>query len=237
MLEKNIEVRSIPITTDGESRTIKGTTIVFNSYSQKMRGWNSEIGEFDFVELIKPEAAPIEFLNEQDIVMLYNHSDDSVLARSKKGKGTLKYNVDEAGVNFDFEAKKTASGEEILQNVRSGDLDSCSFAFRIAENGDEWLNNGEYYIRTIKKFEMIRDFSIVINPAYEATSVEKNSIRSFDSFISEEIKIKEEREAAEKEEEIRIAEEQKIADELRKENELIEYYSKFNEVLERYKIN
>ena len=234
---KNIEVRNIPISIDGESRTIKGTAIVFNSLSQVMEGHDEGIGEFKFQEIIKPEAVSIDFLNQQDIVMLYNHSDDSVLARSKKGKGTLRYSIDELGVNFEFNAKKTASGDEILENVRIGDLDSCSFAFRIAEGGDSWFYNGELYIRTITKFEMIRDFSVVINPAYEETSVEKCSFRSLAEYVTEENRIKEARELAEKEEELRLIEEEKIANELRKENELKEYYSKYDEVLNRYNIN
>lgn len=162
-----IELRAI----SEDSRTIAGTAIVFNQPSADLGG---------FVEVILPSAATPEFLASCDIVMLYNHEEDSgVLARSKKGVGSLKYTVDEVGVHFEFEAKQTALGEEVLASVRQGDLSACSFAFCVAEGGDSWENMGNgTYLRTISKFENIKDFSIVITPAYETTEVNTRGLES-----------------------------------------------------------
>lgn len=163
---ENIEKRSIEIRLGegDDSRLIRGTAIVFNSLSGDLGG---------FKEIIKPEAITRELIDNSDIVMLYQHNDSQmVLARSKFGKGTLKINITATGVDFEFKAKKTPSGDEVLESVRCGDLDSCSFAFRLASGGDAWKKDIDgKYIRTISKIESLHDLSIVITPAYKATSV------------------------------------------------------------------
>jgi phage prohead protease, HK97 family len=208
------EVRSIEIRADLESRTIKGTAIVFNSLSENLGG---------FVEEIKPEACSIEFLNEMDIALLYNHEEDAgILARSKKGTGTLRYFVDKFGVHFEFEPRNTSLGNEVFEAVKVGDLDSCSFAFRIAEGGEQWENMGNgLYKRTITKFQMIKDFSIVITPAYSETSTEVK-YRGLDELKEQELQEFKEQE--------RINEEKRL-------QELNDYYSNFEQLLTEIKQN
>lgn len=207
-----IETRNIEIRAEQDSRTIKGTAIVFNSLSEDLGG---------FFEEIKPEACTPDFLAEQDIVMLYNHEEDTgILARSKKGTGTLKYSVDEFGVHFEFEPRNTSLGNEVFEAVKVGDLSQCSFAFKIAEGGEKWenLGNGKYK-RTITKFELIKDFSIVVNPAYSETSTEVK-YRGLDELKEQEI------------EEIKQLEEQKHQEEeQRKVEELSSYYSELRSIL------
>lgn len=162
-----------------ESRTITGTAIVFNSQSELL----NEKGIM-FYETILPEAITPELIAESDIVMLYNHKqDEGVLARSKKGSGTLNVMLTDTGVDFWFEAPNSSIGDNVLESVKRGDLDACSFAFYIANGGDEWSKVGEVYSRTIKKIALLTDFSIVVNPAYSATSC--NS-RGLDEFIEAE---------------------------------------------------
>lgn len=158
-----------------DSRTITGRAIVFNSTSQLL--YEPRIGKF--YESIKPEAITQDFLDKQDIVMLFNHNDKEVpLARSKNGQGTLNITRTDEGVEFSFEAKNTTLGNEVLEAVKSGDLDSCSFGFRGAKDS---IIRGEDGIlrRIISGFEKIADMSIVTFPAYESTSVDS---RSFDEF-------------------------------------------------------
>ncbi len=116
--------------------------------------------------------------------MLYNHEKDAgILARSKKGVGTLTVILTETGVDFSFDAPNSAIGDNILESVKRGDLDACSFAFYIATGGDSWLKVGDVYSRTIKTIALLTDFSIVVNPAYSATSC--NS-RGLDELIEAE---------------------------------------------------
>ena len=151
---------------NGEDRIIRGTAIVFNKESQVLGYWDP------FTEIIKPEAVTPELIASSNIVMLWNHEDDMIpLARSKNGTGSLSITITPTGVDFSFEAKKTATGDEILAAVRSGDVDSCSFAFRVAEDGDTWFSKpDDGYLRTITKFESLHDFSLVNEPAYVEAS-------------------------------------------------------------------
>ncbi len=183
MDKKGIELRYITelrAVEDVNSRTIKGTAIVFNSESVDLGG---------FTEVILPGAITQELINRSDIVMQYQHNGMNVpLARSKNGKGTLKITVTETGVDFEFEAKNTSLGTEVLEAVRAGDLSACSFMFRVAEDGSVWVKvSDEMYKRTISLIEMICDLSIVVNPAYTDTSCD---LRGLDNLKENEAKLK-----------------------------------------------
>lgn len=154
------EIRSIEIRTESDSRKIEGMSIVFNALSNDLGG---------FREIISPEA--IEGVIEQsDIFFLYNHtSDRGFLARSKFGNGSLRTEVREDGVYFSFDAPKTALGDEVLEYLRRGDVNQCSFAFSVDK--DKWEKQGDgSYIRTITKFHRLYDMSLVDTPAYSQTS-------------------------------------------------------------------
>lgn len=213
-MEREIEKRFIVEIRADEDRTISGTAIVFNQESELING--------QFREIIHPEQVNPELIQKSNIVMLWNHqSDDIPLARRNKNKGSLNITITENGVDFSFQAKKTSKGDEVLQAVRNGDVDSCSFAFVVAEGGSwfERMSDGSY-LRHITKFEGLYDFSLVNNPAYSQTSC-----RSFDEFISNEPKIENE--------EI-IASEEVIEDSnLRA---LSEYYNNLEQKLARLKI-
>jgi len=172
-METGKELRFNPISLrvnlneDGtESRIITGTAIVFNSQSELL----NEQG-IKFIETIAPEAVTPNLIAKSNIVMTYNHKNNTgLLARSKKGTGTLTVILTEAGVDFSFEAPNSAIGDNVLESVKRGDLDACSFAFYVATGGDTWIKHGDIYFRSINKIELLTDFSIVINPAYTATS-------------------------------------------------------------------
>lgn len=154
------ELRSIEIRTVEDSRKIEGVSIVFNALSNDLGG---------FREMILPEA--IEGVIEQsDIFFLYNHTTDrGFLARSRNGNGSLKTEVREDGVYFEFDAPKSALGDEVLEYLRRGDVNQCSFAFAV--EADKWEKQTDgMYIRTITKFKKLYDMSLVDNPAYSQTS-------------------------------------------------------------------
>lgn len=158
----NRETRQLQLNyrSDVESRKIEGMAIVFNALSQDLNG---------FREQILPEA--IEGVIEQsDIFFLYNHtSERGFLARSKYGVGSLHTEVREDGVYFSFDAPHTSLGDEVLEHLKRGDLNQCSFAFSVEK--DEWEKQTDgTYIRTIKKFNRLYDMSLVDTPAYSQTS-------------------------------------------------------------------
>lgn len=145
-----------------ESRRVEGTGVVFNSESVDLGG---------FTEIIAPTAISEETLRNSDILFLLDHNRErGVLARSKNGSGSLEVNVDESGVHYAFDAPHTALGDEILEGLRRGDINKCSFAFTVSE--DKWTKRDDGSIlRTIEKIDRMFDLSIVYDPAYEQTNV------------------------------------------------------------------
>lgn len=62
---------------------------------------------------------------------------------------------------------------DLLENIRSGVINQCSFAFTIPDEDDaeEWRENEEtgVYERFIKKIDRLYDVSVVTTPAYPDT--------------------------------------------------------------------
>lgn len=145
-----------------DSRKVCGYAVVFNSLSEDLGG---------FREIILPSAITQETINNSDIIFLLDHKQDrGILARSTKGDGSLRLSVDDKGLYFEFEAPNTALGDELLEGVKRHDYSKCSFAFVVGEDEYKKDNDGTV-IRTIKSIRQLYDCSVVVNPAYEETSV------------------------------------------------------------------
>lgn len=179
---------------DKPGRTIRGTAIVLGEMTELYR----EEG-FILRELIAPEAVPESLLKESDIKMTLYHNPERVLARSKRGKGTLSWERDDKRVRFEFEAPNTPDGDTALELVERGDIDGCSFwAYADYDNiTTERRTEGDTVIveRTIRKFINIEDFTLTPSPAYEQTEVEADvkrekmaAIADITPGVSDEIK-------------------------------------------------
>jgi len=133
--------------------------------------------KFDGVELnevILPSA--FEGANMKDCCLKYNHSNNvPILARTRGG--SLSLISDEYGLRFDANLFNTSGARDVYTLVKQGGLDKCSFAFTIAEGGQEY--DPKTRTNTITKIEKLWDVSIVDNPAYESTSVSARSVESF----------------------------------------------------------
>lgn len=167
MTSKMSEVRA-----DGETGVISGYAIVFNSRSVLLYG--------QFYETILP-ASMNGVINRSDCMALLDHNRSrGILGRSKFGKGTLSLSVDKRGVFTEFTPPETSLAEEVKEYINRGEIDSMSFEFRLAEEGDKWQEiAGGKYERTILKFDQILDVSLVFNAAYPATTA---AVRSLDEF-------------------------------------------------------
>ena len=151
----NFELRAKP-----ESRTIFGTATVFNSAYDM--GWYDE------------EMAP-ESLNEadmKDVVALFNHDQNMVLARTSSG--TLKLNVTGNSMEYEFEAPNTTLGNDLLEMVKRGDVYQSSFAFTV--EAEDWQErSGMKPKRVIRSIKKVYDVSPVTYPANPDTMVAKRS--------------------------------------------------------------
>lgn len=158
-----------------ESRTVEGYALLFEHESKDFGGWTEVISRNSLEGVIE----------KSDVFALLNHDKSrGVLARSKYGEGTLKLTIDERGLKYEFDAPKTALGDELLEMLRRGDISESSFAFTIGEDSWERISN-EKHVRTIKQFDRLFDVSPVYVPAYTDTQV-KN--KRYGEIIEEERK-------------------------------------------------
>nr|DAT22574.1 MAG TPA: prohead serine protease [Caudoviricetes sp.] len=169
--DNNIEVRAIRSTpvVSQDSRTVEGYAVVFNSQSE----------DLGFYETINPAAITEEVLMRSDVFCLFNHDQDKVLARSKYGTGSLQLQLDEQGLKYTFTAPNTDLGDELLEYLRRGDIDSSSFAFTVStDEGSEVWTTGtdDRQYREILKIDELHDVSPVWNPAYSSTSVSQRTL-------------------------------------------------------------
>lgn len=160
-----------------ESRTIEGYGAVFESESEDM----------GFIEILHRGAITEDTIICSDVFATFNHDTDKILARSKYGKGTLQLSIDENGLFYRFDAPNTQTGNEVLEYLNRGDLDSSSFAFAIDLNDEgsvKWEKVGDKYYRHIYKIARLYDVSPVWNPAYSSTSaVHRNQASDYEKEI------------------------------------------------------
>lgn len=146
-----------------EGRHISGKAISFDTQS-------NYIG---FIEILHKGCITQELIDNSDIVFLYNHDYNQVLARANKGKGTLNINLQDDGVYFDLDVPQTTVGNDVLENIRLGNITQCSFRFRYAEEPGSYRDQkiGDTWYRNVYKVGELLDFSLVTDPAYDDTYV------------------------------------------------------------------
>lgn len=177
-MNNNIEIRNYSgaIPYNENSRHVEGYALVFESQS-------CDLG---FFETIDRNALSQELIDNSDVFALLNHDQNKVLARSNKGAGSLTLTLDERGLKYEFDAADTQLGNDLLEYIKRGEINTSSFAFSIDPNdksAQTWeKRNGTIY-RTIHKIAGLYDVSPVWNAAYPATSVSK---RYLDDFKKEE---------------------------------------------------
>lgn len=156
---------------DPESRRVSGYAAVFGSSSLLLMDWDH--GEFE--EVIDRNAFE-GVIEQSDVFAVLNHDNSrGVLGRSVNGTGSLSLSVDDHGLRYEFDAPRTALGDELLEGLRRGDITASSFAFSVQD--ERWEEQEDKtYKRTILKIGRLYDVSPVYNPAYPDTSVAQRSL-------------------------------------------------------------
>lgn len=165
--EQRILTTQIELRNNDDSDYIEGYALKFEKWSERLGGW--------FKEIISQTA--LDNARMDNVVALFNHRDDYVLARNNNTQseyGRLELTVDNIGLRFKFKPTNTSYAKDLMENIRAGVIDKCSFAFNIDyddENADEWDYDEDerIYKRRINKFNEIYDISIVTTPAYSDT--------------------------------------------------------------------
>nr|MDH3099423.1 HK97 family phage prohead protease [Bacillus velezensis] len=150
---------------EGQSEYIEGYALKFEKWSERL-GW--------FKEIISRTA--LDSADMSNVIALFNHQQDFPLARNTVSgdTGRLELETDGIGLKFRFKPSDTSYARDLMENVRSGVINQCSFAFSLDygdAEADEWrINEDEdIYERRINKINRIFDISLVTTPAYSDT--------------------------------------------------------------------
>lgn len=155
---------------------IRGRAIVFNSPSDPLY----EDTDVCVREMIAPEAVTRDLLDGSDILLTLYHNDEKILGRSKNGKGTLTYAIDDNGVTFECEAADTSASRDAVSLVERGDVDGCSFRMAVyysdpscVERKVERAKGKQTQVTyIIKKIDRILDMTLTPCPQYSDTACE-----------------------------------------------------------------
>ncbi|AOZ89295.1 peptidase U35 [Bacillus xiamenensis] len=163
LLTTPIEIRSEG---EGQAEYVEGYALKFEKWSERL-GW--------FKEIISRNA--LESTDLSNVIALFNHREDFPLARNTVSgeSGKLELEIDGIGLKFRFKPSDTSYARDLMENIRSGVINQCSFAFSLDYNKgdepDEWRinENEDIYERRINRIHRIYDISLVTTPAYSDT--------------------------------------------------------------------
>jgi HK97 family phage prohead protease len=175
---ENKEKRSANFTVRAEkdSRTITGTAAVYDSWTT-IGG-----GSWAFREKIT-DSAFTESLKSTDVVATFNHDFNMPMARTESN--SLEVWSDKMGLHYRFDAPNTNSGDDLLENVRNGNILGGSIMFSIEKNTWTWAEGDELDERVIEKGSLF-ELGPVTMPAYKDTSVSARSEKdSYDATLKE----------------------------------------------------
>ena len=172
-MEKELRFLSEDLTAKAESRTIQG-------YASKYETLSKDLGGFK--EIIQRGAFSEALAKDHDVIANINHDDNKILARSGNN---LILKEDPIGLYFELDVPETSYGNDLLINVRSGNVSKCSFAFSVGADTWDTMTDEGLPIRTIQKIDHLYDVAIVTVPAYEDTGVAIRSLQKIQGIDDE----------------------------------------------------
>jgi len=158
--EAEIEFRGAE---NGEKRpVITGYASVFGLESRNLGG---------FVETVHPRAFDDVLAAGPDVLGLFNHDKNKLLART--GNGSLKLSVDSRGLRYEMSLPATRDAEDVATMVKERLVTGSSFAFAVRRNGgDSWTTDERgMKHREIRSVALLEDVGPVVRPAYDDSSV------------------------------------------------------------------
>lgn len=172
MTKETRDIRTHDVTF--EVRELEDSKPVITGYALRFNKPSEDLG---FTEYLDPSC--LDSADMRNVVALINHDSNYVLGRTGRN---LSLSVDNEGLRFEIEPNDTTYVRDLIENMRTGLIDKCSFAFSIAEDGDKWVKRDDgRYERTVTNIDKLYDVSVVTTPAYEDTNVGLSQ-RSQDAF-------------------------------------------------------
>lgn len=144
-----------------EGFTLRGYVAVHNQTSHDLGGFREQIapGAFDEVLATNP-----------DVHLTWDHDTRYVAARTKND--TLHLSSDTHGLLIDAQVGNYTWAKDLKTALERGDINQGSFAFNVAEGGDEFKADDDGNVmRTINKIGALYDVTVTAQGAYPQTSL------------------------------------------------------------------
>ncbi|HEY3118302.1 MAG TPA: HK97 family phage prohead protease [Chloroflexota bacterium] len=144
-----------------EAFTIRGYAAVYNQLSLDLGGFREQIADGAFDEILA---------SDPDVHFLWDHDTKYVAARTKND--TLKLWSDNTGLGMEAQVGNYSWAKDLRIALERGDIDQGSFAFAVADGGDDWeVQEDETVLRTIRSVGGLYDVTVTAQGAYPQTSM------------------------------------------------------------------
>ena len=154
---------------DSDKKIIQGYAVVFDAWAD-VRSWGES-----WKECIR-KGAFTQSLKENNILALYNHDFNNVLARKDVN---MKLVEEDKGLYFEIELPDTNQANDLYELIDKGIVNQCSFSGYVRKN--LWSeDNGGNVLREILEIDLI-EITITPIPAYEVTEAEVKRSREIKS--------------------------------------------------------
>jgi uncharacterized protein len=151
------------------NKTLTGYAAVFNS--------EANLGTFS--EVIRPGAFAKSMATGSNVRALYHHDAQALLGTTKGG--TLQLREDAHGLAFELALPDTSHGRDLAILVDRGDVQGCSFGFRVPDGGERWEQRGTTMVRELLTVDLA-EITLTADPAYQDTSVALRTMPHGQSF-------------------------------------------------------
>ncbi len=166
---------------NNENMILEGYAVVFESPAEH------KIYDTTIIETIKKDA--LSLTDMSDVVLRYNHLDSHMLlARTQNNSLTL--TLDNKGLYIKASLIDTQVNRDLYKSVKAGLITKMSFAFTIADGGEQHTFIDNLVKRDITNIDRLYDVSIVDSPFYDTTSVYARCIDKVNNLILEKQKRK-----------------------------------------------
>lgn len=157
-----IQIRAMDENTEDDYWELEGKAVAFNEATTLF-----SIGNTEYKEIISDRA--FDKADCTDVFLKFNH-ENSWIACARTKNGTLEIDVRPDGVYIKAKLQKNLRWcEDLYKAVKAGLIDKMSFAFSIADEGEEYDEAGHCW--TVRNIEKVYDVAAVEVPAYDNTFI------------------------------------------------------------------
>jgi HK97 family phage prohead protease len=144
-----------------EAFTIRGYAAVYNELSHDLGGFREQIAPGAFDEVLSTNP---------DVHFVWDHDTRYVGARTKND--TLHLESDTTGLFIDAQVGNYSWAKDLRVALERGDINQGSFAFNVADGGDEWaVQEDDSVMRTVRNVSGLYDVTVTAQGAYPQTSL------------------------------------------------------------------